>query len=87
MSRNVTHKFTRASVDYCQDFFNSLSNVDPLKFKFFDESGASLYDCINKRYGHSPVNSGYVDLRKHSKSLNITLNFFAGLVGVLYANI
>jgi len=22
MSRNVTHKFTRANVDYCQDFLN-----------------------------------------------------------------
>ena len=51
MSRNVTHKFTRANVDYCQDVLNYMSNVDPYKLKFFDESGATLYNC-NKRYGH-----------------------------------
>lgn len=85
MSRNVTHKFTRANVDYCQDFLNYMSNVDPFRLKFFDESGVSLYDC-NKRYGHSPVNSGCVELGRHLKSPNITLNFLAGLEGVLYAN-
>ncbi|XP_044174449.1 uncharacterized protein LOC122958075 [Acropora millepora] len=46
MSRNVTHKFTRANVDYCQDFLNYMSNVDPFRLKFFDESGVSLYDCL-----------------------------------------
>lgn len=85
MSRNVTHKFTRANVDYCQDFLNYMSNVDPFRLKFFDESGVSLYDC-NKRYGHSPINSGCVELGRHLKSPNITLNFLAGLEGVLYAN-
>lgn len=85
MSRNVTHKFTRANVDYCQDFLNYMSNVDPYKLKFFDESGVSLYDC-NKRYGHSPVNSTCVELGRHLKSPNITLNLLAGLEGVLYAN-
>ena len=34
MSRNVTHKFTRANVDYCQDFLNYMSNVDPFRLKF-----------------------------------------------------
>ena len=62
-----------------------MSNVDPFRLKFFDESGVSLYDC-NKRYGHSPVNSGCVELGRHLKSPNITLNFLAGLEGVLYAN-
>lgn len=85
MSRNVTHKFTRANVDYCQDFLNYMSNVDPYRLKFFDESGVSLYDC-NKRYGHSPVNSACVELGRHLKSPNITLNLLAGLEGVLYAN-
>ena len=41
---------------------------------------------IHKRYGHSPVNSGCVELGRHLKSPNITLNFLAGLEGVLYAN-
>ena len=45
MSRNVTHKLTRANVDYCQDFLNYMSNVDSFRLKFFDESGVSLYDC------------------------------------------
>ena len=64
MNRNVTHKFTRANVDYCQDFLNYMSNVDPFRLKFFDESDVSLYDC-DKRYWHSPfmINSACVELR------------------------
>ena len=62
-----------------------MSNFDPFLLKFFDESGVSLYDC-NKRYGHSPFNSACVELGRHLKSPNITLNFLAGLEGVLYAN-
>ena len=63
----------------------NMSKVDPFRPKFFYESGVSLYDC-NKRYGHSPVNSGCVELRTHLKSPNITLNVLAGLEGVLYPN-
>ena len=64
-----------------------MSNVDPFRLKFFDESGVSLYDC-NKRYGHSPfmINSACVEIKRHLKSLNITLTFLGGLEGVLYAN-
>jgi len=42
-------------------------------------------DC-NKRCGHSPVNTACVELGRHLKSPNTTLNFLAGLDGVLYAN-
>jgi len=63
-----------------------MSNFDPFRLKFFYESGVSpVYDC-NKRYRHSPVNSARVELGRHLKSPNITLNFLAGLDGVLYAN-
>ena len=62
-----------------------MANFDPFRLKFFDESGVSLYDC-NKRYGHSPVNSTCVELGRHLKSPNGTLNFLAGLDAVLYAN-
>ena len=66
-------------------FFNYISNVDPFTLKYSDESGVSLHDC-NKRYVNSPINSGCVELTRHLKSPNITLNFLAGLEGVLYAN-
>ena len=79
------HMFTRANVDYCQDFLNYISNVDPFTLKYSDESGVSLHDC-KKRYGNSPINSGCVELTRHLKSPNITLKFLVGLEGVLYAN-
>ena len=75
------HMFTRANSDYCQDFLNYMSNVDPFTLKFSDENGVSLHDC-NKRCGNSPVNSGCVELARHLKSPNTTLDFLAGLEGV-----
>ena len=85
MSRLSENKFTDQNIDYCQDFFNYMCEVDPYRLKFFDESGVSLYDS-NKRYGHSAVNHPCVEVGKHINSPNVTLNLLAGLEGILYAN-
>ena len=47
----MIHTFTKANVDYCQDFLNNMSNVDFFRFKIFHYDGS-------KRYGHSTTNSG-----------------------------
>ena len=54
MEANVEHKyekFTLENVDYCQDFLNYVSSVDPYKLKFFDEAGFALPGVGKANYG------------------------------------
>ena len=85
LSRVNDNKFTNENIDYCQDFLDYMSQVDPYRLKFFDECGVELQDC-NKRYGHSVVNTPCVEVGKYPHSRNITLNLLVGLEGILYAN-
>lgn len=85
MTRSIHDKFTVANINYCQDFLDFMSQVDPYRVKFFDESGVSLQDS-NKRYGHSTINTPCVEVGRHLNSRNMTLNLLAGLDGILYAN-
>ena len=85
LSRANDNKFTNENIDYCQDFLDYMSQVDPYRLKFFDECGVELQDC-NKRYGHSVVNTPCVEVGKYPHSRNITLNLLVGLEGILYAN-
>ena len=45
LSRANDNKFTDENIDYCQDFIDYMSQVDPYRLKFFDESGVELQDC------------------------------------------
>lgn len=86
LSRAKQDKFTPENIDYCQDFLNYLSSVDPYKIKCFDEAGFRLPDCGRPNYGHSPVNTTCVEVGRYLNSPNVTLNLLMGLQGVLYAN-
>ena len=82
---NNHNKFTGENMNYCQDFLDYMSQVDPYRLKFFDESGVVLSDC-NKRYGHSVVNTPCVEIGKYPHTRNITLNLLVGLEGIMYAD-
>ena len=62
-----------------------MSQVDPYRLKFLDESGVALQNC-NKRYGDSVVNTPCVEVGKYPHSRNITLNLLVALEGISYAN-
>ena len=86
LSRAKQEKFIQENIDYCQDFLNYLSEIDPYKLKYFDESGFRLPDCGRPNYGHSPVNTPCIEIGRYLSSPNVTLNLLIGLQGVLYAN-
>ncbi len=85
LSRAGNNKFTDENINYCQDFLDFMSQVEPYRLKFFDECGVALLDC-NKHYGHSVVNTPCVEVGKYPHSQNITLNLLVGLEGILYAD-
>lgn len=84
---NFRHeKFTPENVDYCQDFLNYMSAIDPYKLKYFDEAGFALPGIGKPHYGHSLVNTDCIEVGRHANSPNVTLNMLIGLEGLLYAN-
>ena len=86
LCRAKQEKFIPENIDYCQDFLNYLSGVDPCKIKCFDEAGFRLPDCSRPNYGHSQVNTPCIEIGRYLTSPNVTLNLLMGLQGVLYAN-
>lgn len=86
LSRATCDKFTQENTDYCQDFLNFMSSVDPYRVKFFDECGFRLPDECRPNYGHSLVNKPCVEIGRYLNTPNATLNLLIGLEGVLYAN-
>ncbi len=79
-------KFTPDNVDYCQDFLNYVSTIDPYKLKYFDEAGFILPGVGKPNYGHLLVNTACIEVGRHVNSPNVTLNMLIGLEGLLYAN-
>lgn len=79
-------KFTPENVDYCQDFLNYMSSVDPYCIKCFDEAGFKLPDVAKPNYGHSVVGEQCIEVQRYMDTPNVTLQVLAGLEGILYAN-
>lgn len=86
MSRPKAEKFTHANVDYCQDFLNYMSTINPHRIKCFDEAGFKLPDVGRPNYGHSLVNTPCLEVGRYLSTPNVTLNLLMGIEGVLYAN-
>lgn len=86
LSRASLDKLNPANVNYCQDFLNFMSNVDPYRVKCFDESGFRMPDVCRPNYGHSVVNMPCIEVGRYINAPNVTLNLLIGLQGVLYAN-
>lgn len=86
LTRPVAEKFTPDNLNYCQDYVNYISTVDPYKLKFFDESGIKLPDVGRPNYGHSLCGTLAVEIMPYANSPNVTLNLMCGLDGIVYAN-
>ena len=86
MVRPAAEKFTQQNIEYCQEFLDYISTVDPYRLKFFDESGITLPDVGNPNYGHSLVGTPCVEIFRNMQTPNITLNLLCGAEGIMYAN-
>ena len=69
---------------YTQLFLDYLSFKDSSSVKFFDETGFQLLDSGHRVYGYSPVGEQCFDGRRYLSTANITLNFVAGVDGLLF---
>ena len=73
-------KFSLENVNYCQDFLNYMSTVDPYSIKCFDEAGFKLPD-VAKANGVLCIEVAW-----NMNTPYITLQVLAGKEGILYAN-
>ena len=78
--RPSAEKFTPENIQYCEDFLNYISTVDPHQLKYFDEAGIKLPDIANPNYGHLLVGTPCVEIMRNAQSPNITLNLLCGTV-------
>ena len=85
-SNRPINKFSPENVNYCQDFLDYMSNVDPCKIKCFDEAGFKMPDVANPNYGHSAVGEPCIEVKRYMDAPNVTLQVLAGVEGILYAN-
>ena len=86
MYRQVGNRYGDANMTYTQAFIDYLSQKDPRKIKYFDESGFNITAC-HKMYGHSLKGEKCVEIGKFIQDPNITLNFLVSLNGVAYFNL
>ncbi len=84
--RPSAEKFTPENIQYCEDFLNYISTVDPHQLKHFDEARIKLPDIANPNYGHLLVGTPCVEIMRNAQSPNITLNLLCGTNGIMYAN-
>jgi hypothetical protein len=87
MTKPYVDRFNDANMDYTQAFLNVMNRRDPKDVKIFDESGFTLPDVCNPRYGHSPVGEPAVEIERNRQTPNVSLNLLLGAEGVAYANI
>lgn len=89
-TRKIMHKpagerFTYDNLRYTETFLQLIVAADPVRLRFFDESGFNTRDC-RSRYGHSEKGTRCVEVERYAKSTNLTLNLMIGMDGVKYAN-
>ena len=63
-----------------------MSQKDPMKIKFQDESGFRLSEAGLWHWGFSSIGVPCVEVQRYMACPDITLNFLAGVNGVKYAN-
>ncbi|MEW8546203.1 MAG: IS630 family transposase [Candidatus Thiodiazotropha sp.] len=87
MVRPAKERFTDNNLRYMQAFIDTLNRLDASKIKFFDESGFSVPDVFNPRYGRSQAGERAIEIRPYAKRPNVTLNLLISLNGVAYATV
>ena len=79
-------KFSLENVNYCQDFLNYMSTVDPYSIKCFVEAGFNLPDVAKAKYGHCVVGVSCIEVARNMNTPNVTLQVLADMEGILYTN-
>jgi len=77
-SNRPINKFSPENVNYCQDFLDYMSTVDPCKIKCFDEAGFKLPDVANPNCGHSAVGEPCIEIKRYIDAPNVALQGLAG---------
>ena len=85
VSRFAGQRFTDANMEYTQTYIDFISQQNPNKIKFFDESGFKLSDG-NRNYRYSEVNTTAVEISRFIPGANLTLNLMVSLAGLSYYN-
>ena len=85
--RPAAERFTDQNLRYTQAFIDTLYRLDVNKIKFFDESGFSVPDVYNPKYGHSQVGERAIEVHPYAKRPNVTLNLLISVNGISYASI
>jgi hypothetical protein len=66
-------KYNQNNMNYYQHFVNYVSQMDPSKCKYFDESGFKL-TTAHRNYGHGLVGEKCVEVGRLVDNPNTTLN-------------
>ena len=85
LQKTPKERFTHDNLRYTENFLQVIANSDPVRLRFFDESGFNSRDCTC-RYGHSERGTRCVEVERYTKTSNLTLNMLIGMDGVKYAN-
>jgi transposase len=72
-------------MNYYQHFVNYVSQMDPSKCKYFDESGFKL-TTAHINYGHGLVGEKYVEVGRLVDNPNTTLNLLVSINGINHFN-
>ena len=86
VSKLAQERFTEDNIIYAQLYIDYIHQKDPMKIKFFDESGFRLPEAGLRHYEYAPSGLPCVEIQRYMATPNLTLNFPAGLDGVKYAN-
>lgn len=73
-------------VDLTDDYLWEISQIDPSKIHFFDESSVIKTTC-NRTYGSSTVGCRAIEVQRYSSNANYTVNLLMSCIGVDYFNI
>lgn len=79
-------RFTLQNMAYTQLFIDYLHSKDPFTLYFFDECGLQLPEHGSRNYGHAAVGERAIEIKRYSKTANITVNLMCSLAGVTYVN-
>lgn len=85
ITRMAKERFTAEDMQYTQRYIDFVSQINPRKVTFFDESGFKT-TVGHRFYGHSKYNERAIELGRFIPNVNITLNLFVSLDGPAYFN-
>ena len=85
VSMKNTDRFSDGNIRYTQAFITFVSQQNPRKLKFFDESGFKI-STGNRTRGYSELGTKCIEIGKNLNGANVTLNLLVSLAGIVYFN-